>query len=178
MLTKRVGVLMIVLFAASVMPVPLLAQEIKVGYIDSIKIFAEYAETQEAERLYRKEVDAWKAQADAMEQEIVKLQDELRAQSLMLSEAKQQEKKLDLDKKMQDYQRFMSETFSDDGLAARRNKELTQPIVDKINRILENFGQAEGYTIIFDIANANIVYAQKALDLTDRVLQELNKTGP
>ncbi|MDH3215788.1 MAG: OmpH family outer membrane protein [Candidatus Krumholzibacteria bacterium] len=152
--------------------------EIKIGYIDSQRIFAEYKETQEAERVYKGEVDAWKAQAASMEQEIVKLQDELRAQSLMLSEEKQREKKLTYDKQLEDYQRFMADTFGEEGRAAKRNKELTQPIVDKINRILEVMAETEGYSLVFDIANANIVYANKAFDLTERVLQELNKTAP
>jgi outer membrane protein len=155
--------------------ISLLAQEVKIGYIDSIKIFAEYKETQEAEQLYKNEVDAWKAQAASMEQTIVKLQDELKAQSLMLSEEKQKEKKLELDQKMQEYQSFMQDTFGDDGLAARRNKELTQPIVDKINDILEELGENEGYSVIFDVANANIVWASKALDLTETVLEKLNQ---
>ena len=157
--------------------ISLLAQEVKIGYIDSIKIFAEYKETQEAEQAYKKEVDVWKAQAAAMEQAIVKLQDELKAQSLMLSEEKQREKKLELDQKMQEYQQFMQETFGDDGLAAKRNKELTQPIVDKINKILERIGEEEGYGVIFDVANANIVWADKDFDLTERVLTELNTTN-
>jgi outer membrane protein len=110
-----------------------------------------------------------------MEQDIVKLQDELRAQSLMLSEEKKKEKKLELDRKMAEYEQFMKETFGDDGLAARRNKELTQPIVEKINKILEDLGKEQGYAIIFDVANANIVYADKALDLTDVVLTKLNQ---
>jgi outer membrane protein len=169
---------MILAFSILALPtISLLAQEVKIGYIDSIKIFAEYKETQDAELLYKKEVDAWKAQAASMEQAIVKLQDELKAQSLMLSEEKQKEKKLELDKKMQDYQTFMQDTFGDDGLAARRNKELTQPIVDKINDILEEMGDTEGYSVIFDVANANIVWASKALDLTDQVLQKLNESG-
>jgi outer membrane protein len=155
-----------------------LAQDIKLGYIDSQRIFLEYRETQEAERLYKQEVEQWKAEAAGMEQEIVKLQDELRAQSLMLSEEKQREKKLEYDKKLEDYQRFMADTFGDEGRAARRNKELTQPIVDKINRILEQMAENEGYTLVFDIANANIVYADKAFDLTERVLEELNKAAP
>jgi len=155
----------------------LLAQEIKIGYIDSIKIFAEYQETRDAENVYKKEVETWKAQAARMEQEIVKLQDELKAQSLMLSEEKQKEKRLTLDQKMQEYQKFMKDTFGDDGLAAKRNKELTQPIVEKINKILERIGKDEGYSVIFDAANANIVYADKALDLTEKVLEELNKVG-
>jgi len=177
MRSKLLVVLALAVSMLALGAISLLAQEVKIGYIDSIKIFAEYQETQEAEQVYKKEVDAWKAQAAAMEQEIVKLQDELKAQSLMLSEEKQKEKKLELDQKMQDYQTFMQDTFGDDGLAAKRNKELTQPIVDKINDILERVGQDEGYSMIFDVANANIVWASKALDLTDKVLEELNKTG-
>jgi outer membrane protein len=152
-------------------------QELKLGYIDSQRIFAEYKETQDAEAVYKKEVDAWKAQAQAMEQEIVKLQDELKAQSLMLSEEKQREKKLAYDKKVEDYQRFMTETFGDNGIAAKRNQELTQPIVDKINRILQTIAERDGYTMVFDIANANIVYANKSFDLTSQVLEELGKVG-
>jgi outer membrane protein len=93
----------------------------------------------------------------------------------MLSGEKKAEKKLELDRKMAEYEQFMQETFGDDGLAARRNKELTQPIVEKINKILEELGKDQGYTIIFDVANANIVYADKALDLTDVVLAKLNE---
>jgi len=174
----KLKMVMTLLIAAIIVPasaISLLAQDVKIGYIDSIKIFAEYKETQEAERLYRQEVEQWTAQKQRMEQEIVKLRDELQAQSLMLSEEKKAEKKLELDRKMAEYEQFMDETFGDDGLAARRNKELTQPIVEKINRILEDLGKEQGYTIVFDVANANIVYADKALDLTDAVLAKLNE---
>jgi len=154
-----------------------LAQDIKIGYIDSQRIFAEYRETQDAERIYKKEVEAWKAQAAAMEQEIVKLQDELRAQSLMISEEKQREKKLELDKKLDTYQRFMAETFGEEGSAAKRNQELTKPIVEKINSILETMAVEQGIAVVFDIANANIVYAKKEFDLTDAVLAKLTELG-
>jgi outer membrane protein len=146
---------MALLIAAILVPasaISLLAQDVKIGYIDSIKIFAEYRETQEAERLYRQEVDQWTAQKQRMEQEIVKLRDELQAQSLMLSEEKKAEKKLELDRKMAEYEQFTEETFGDDSLAARRNKELTQPIVEKINKILEDMGKEQGYTMVFDVA--------------------------
>jgi len=173
----KLKVLSILLIAAIIIPatsISLLAQDGKIGYIDSIKIFAEFKETQDAERLYRQEVDSWTAQKTAKEQNIVKLRDELQAQSLMLSEEKKKEKKLELDRLVQEYEQFMQETFGDDGLAARRNKELTQPIVEKINVILEEIGKEQGFTIIFDVANADIVYAAKELDLTALVLEKLN----
>ena len=58
-------------------------------------------------------------------------------------------------------------------MAAKRNKELTQPIVDKINTILEDLAKDQGYLMIFDVANADIVYADKKLDLTETVLAKL-----
>jgi outer membrane protein len=151
-----------------------LAQDIKIGYIDSIKIFAENKETQEAERLYRRDVDQWTAQKERMEQELTRMGEELTAQSAMLSEEKKAERRLEVQRKSDEYKRFMEETFGDNGLAARRNKELTQPIVDKINRVIEKIAQDQGYSMVFDVANANIVYANKTLDITELVLTALS----
>jgi Skp family chaperone for outer membrane proteins len=71
----------------------------------------------------------------------------------------------------------VAETFGEEGMAAKRNRELTQPIVERINKILEKLSETEGYSLVFDVANANIVYAKKELDLTARVLEELSKVG-
>jgi len=175
MKNKVIGIMLLTAFVVAGSAISSLAQDIKIGYIDSIKILADYQGTQEAERLYRQEVDAWTADKEKREQEIVRLQEELRAQSLMLSEEKKQEKRLELEKQMQTYQRFMEETFGDNGLAAKRNKELTQPIVDKINKILEDLAKEQGYLLVFDVANADIVYADKSLDLTEVVLTKLKE---
>jgi outer membrane protein len=152
-----------------------LAQSVKIGYIDSIKIFAENRETQEAERVYRGDVQQWETQKQRYEQDLARMGDELNAQSPMLSEEKKAERRLEFQRKMDEYKRFMDETFGDDGLAARRNKELTQPIVEKINKIIEVIAKEQGLTMVFDVANANIVYADKSLDLTELVLTKLNQ---
>jgi outer membrane protein len=152
-----------------------LAQEVKIGYIDSIKIFAENKETQEAERVYRQDVQQWEAQKQRMEADLARMGEELNAQSPMLSEEKKAERRLEMQRKMDEYKRFMEETFGDNGLAAKRNKELTQPIVDKINRIIEAIAIEQKYSMVFDVANANIVYADKKLDLTEIVLTRLSQ---
>jgi len=154
-----------------------LAQTLKIGYIDSIKIFAENKETQDAERVYRGDVQQWEAQKQRYEADLAKMGDELNAQSPMLSEEKKAERRLEFQRKMDEYKKFMEDTFGDNGLAARRNKELTQPIVDKINKLVEVIAKEQGLTMVFDVANANIVYADKTLDLTELVLTKL-KQGP
>jgi outer membrane protein len=152
-----------------------LAQTLKIGYIDSIKIFAENKETQAAEATYRGDVQQWEAQKQRYEADLAKMGDELNAQSPMLSEEKKAERRLEFQRKMDEYKKFMEDTFGDNGLAARRNKELTQPIVDKINKLVETIAKEQGLTMVFDVANANIVYADKTLDLTELVLTKLKQ---
>lgn len=149
------------------------AQEIKLGYIDTVKIFAEFKETIEAEELYKKEVEAWKKEAAEMETELANLREEIQSQSLMLSEEKLAEKKLVFEQRLQEYQTYMTEVFGEGGQAERRNRELTQPIVEKINGVIAEMAEAQGYDFILDSAQGNIIYAKKELDLTEFVLEKL-----
>jgi outer membrane protein len=171
---KRMAVLTLALYICSLLPAAVVhAQDLKIGYIDTVNIFAEFKETVEAEEIYKKELEAWKKEAAEMEAEIAQLREELQSQSLMLSEEKLAEKKLLMEQKFKDYQKYMTDTFGDEGLAARRNQELTAPIVEKINAVISQLAEEEGYTIIFDAAQGDIVYAKKTLDLTQKVLERL-----
>jgi outer membrane protein len=173
---KKVSGLVLVCFFLSHLPVgALMAEEVKLGYIDTVKIFAEFKETVAAEEIYKKEVEAWKKKASDMEADLAKMREEIQSQSLMLSEEKVSEKKLQFDQKMKEYNQYMSDVFGDNGQAAKRNKELTQPIVEKINGVIAKIAEDEGYTIVFDAAQGNLVYAKKALDLTEKVMERLQQ---
>ena len=171
---KKIALMMLALFLFSLVHASTAyAQEPKIGYIDTVNIFAEFRETVEAEEIYKKELESWKKRAAEMEAEIAQLREELQSQSLMLSEEKLAEKKLVLEQKFKDYQQYMNDVFGENGQAEQRNKELTAPIVEKINAVIAQLAEEQGYTIIFDAAQGNIVYAQKALDLTEQVLERL-----
>ena len=173
---KKVSGLILMCFILSHFPLSAArAEEIKLGYIDTVKIFAEFKETVDAEAIYKKEVDAWKKKASDMEATLATMREEIQSQSLMLSEEKLAEKKQVFDRKLQEYNQYMTDVFGDNGQAAKRNKELTQPIVEKINAVIAQLAEAEGYTLVLDAAQGNIVFAKKTLDLTARVMVELEK---
>ena len=168
---RSVAVVMgIVLLAAAAVPA---SAEVKIGYIDTVKIFANYKETIEAEEVYKKEVEGWKKQAEEMEAELARMNEEIQSQSLMLSAEKLQEKKLARDQKLKEYQKFMQETFGENGAAARRNKELTEPIVEKINVVIGKVAEEEGFTLVLDSSQGVIVYADKEIDITDKIIERL-----
>ena len=52
---------------------------------------------------------------------------------------------------------------------------MTQPIIEKIDAILKRIAEDEDYTFIFDAVSGGLAYAKPTFDLTDQVIEELNK---
>ena len=55
------------------------------------------------------------------------------------------------------------------------NERFLKPIVDRVHKIVTTIGTDEGYTLVLDAADGNIIFGDKTLDLTDRVLDSLKK---
>lgn len=151
------------------------SQEGKIGYVDSMRLRAEFKEFADVQAKFDQDVKTWQEEISKTERVIDSLQDDLDQTSLMLSEAKKKEKENNLEAKKQEYQRLTNDVFGPGGRAERRNAELTKPILDKINLVLEKIATEENFIMIFDSVNGNIAYAKKTLDLTDQVLEELKK---
>ena len=62
--------------------------------------------------------------------------------------------------------------------AATRERELLDPIQSKVNSVIEGMRASGNYAVIFDVSapNSGIVTADKSLDLTQKVIQQL-KSG-
>ena len=151
------------------------ADDIKLGYVNILKVQQEYKEFQDAQAKFEKEAETWQKQADAKKKEIMDADAELQAQRLVLTDAKIKEKTASLDAKKEEYQKFVAATFGEDGEMARRNKELTAPILQKLDGAVKRVAADGRYTMIFELSQGNILYAKDGLDLTDATLKELNK---
>lgn len=149
--------------------------EMKLGYINSEAIFAEYEGTKTAQEKFNKEVAVWEQEASKKQQEIKSLKEQIDKQSLLLSAERKKSLEDSLNQKMVTYQKFLQEKFGQKGEALVKNEELTKPIIEKINRIIEKIAKDENYDYIFDARAGGIVYAKKAYDLNQRVLEALNK---
>ncbi|MBI4364923.1 MAG: OmpH family outer membrane protein, partial [Candidatus Latescibacteria bacterium] len=155
------------------LPAPGGGAEIRIGFIDSERIFAEYAGTREAQESFNREVQELSKTAKAKKAEIDSLERKLDAQSPMLSEAKRDEQNQLLQRMISEYDAFVQTNWGPSGTVTRLNEQYLKPIVDRVHRIVSTIGTDESFSIIFDAADGNIVFGDKALDLTDRVLSGL-----
>ena len=160
---------------AALVIAPVTRAEMKLGYINSEAIFAEYEGTKEAQNKFNKEVAVWEQDASKKQQEIKNLKEQIDKQSLLLSAERKKALEDSLNQKMVDYQKFLQDKFGQKGEAIEKNEQLTKPIIEKINRIIEKIAKEENYDYIFDARAGGIVFAKKVYDLNQRVLEALNK---
>jgi outer membrane protein len=149
--------------------------DLKIGFIDSERIFSDYAGTQEAQRSFNREVQELTKTAREKKTEIDDLQRKLDAQGPMLSEAKRDEQNQGLQKKVADYDAFVQKNWGPNGDVSKLNEQFLKPIVDRVHKIVTTFGSDEGWSIILDAADGNIIFGDRTLDLTDRVLEQMRK---
>jgi outer membrane protein len=163
----------VALFAAA-MARPAVAQDIKMGFVDGEKIVQSYKGYKDAETQFEKQRDAWNQEFDKRSRELKAMEEDLKAQQLMLSEAKRKEKLDLLDARRRELEKYYQDVFGPGGEAARKNEELLKPILDMVNKVIKDFGEQEKYTMIFDASNTGIAYAASGIDLTEKVIQRLN----
>jgi len=154
--------------------VSLVSAEMKIGYINSDRIFKEYEATKDAYAKFNKEVEKWEQQASEMQKKIMELKEQLEKQSLLLSSERKQELEAQLKEEYMAYQKFIEEKLGQNGEVMKKNAELSKPIVEKIQGILDKIGKEEHYDFIFDAQNGGLVFAKQGYDLTEKVLAVLN----
>ena len=175
MLKKVVCLLGLVLLLAIPLSKALLAQQPKIGYVDVERLKVEYKEFQDAQERFNRQLSIWQSQADTMQKEVAALQNELERQGSLLTEAKRKEKQQLIIAKQKEYQDFASKILGPEGEAARREKELSKPLIDKINAVIQLVAIRDGYALILDSSGGNVLYAKEDMDLTAVILEELNK---
>lgn len=143
----------------------------KNAFIDSEKIQQNYKEWVKAQEQFNTELQEWENEASLMEQELRTLLDEYERQKLILSADKKAEREMAITAKEKALAIFTRDISAPGGRAERRQMELVKPLYEKITAAIEKIAIEDGYDFVF---NSNgLAYAKKDLDITDKVLEEL-----
>jgi outer membrane protein len=166
------GALILALF---VFVVRVNSAEMKIGYIDSQRILATYPPAVDAQKELEGESAKWGQELQKMNQEFKTLQEQLDQQSLLLSEEKKRERAQELQNLAMKIQQYQNEKWGEQGEFFNRREELLKPVFDQINEAIKKVGADDDYDYIFDTVAGNILHAKEKYDLTDRILDELEK---
>ena len=150
---------------------------VKIGYIKSQTILAGAPGRAAAETQFEKEMTAYRAQVQRMGDSLNALIADYNKQEVSLSPQAKETRQKDIRAKEEEYQRRTQELQQQ---VRAREAELVRPIMEQINKVIDELRADEGYSMIFDAENQAgvVVAADKNLDLTDKVLARLRAAGP
>ncbi len=144
----------------------------KIGFVNIQAILKQTPGYAKAESTFAKELEGYRTEVQKLQASLDSAAQDFDQQSVALTPTNRQAKRKELEAQQEKVQQRTQELQQ---RAATRERELLEPIQQRINSVIEGIRAAGSFAIIFDVSapgNA-IVTGDKSLDLTQRVLTQL-----
>lgn len=146
------------------------ANEIKIGIVNTEKILRESAAAVKAQKSIEQEFLLRDEQIKKMASQAKILQDRLEENSTTMAEAERRNLERDLANLSREYQRAQRQMRED--LSVRQNDEYGL-ILERTNHAINSIAETEKYDLILQLQDS--VYRSQRIDITDKVIQVLDK---
>jgi outer membrane protein len=156
----------VVFAVAGLVSLPSFAVDLKIGFVNTERIFREAGPAQKAQKKLEKEFASRDAEIQKMAKQARDLQQSLEKEAVTMSEADKAKKERELSSLNRDFQRMQRE-FRED-LNLRRNEELAS-VQERANKVIKEIADGEK----FDLIVQDAVFASPKIDITDKVLKAL-----
>jgi len=144
----------------------------KIGYVDIQKAIQETSAGKKAKKDLETDFNKKKKELEKKEADLKKMNEDLEKKALVLSEEVRTQKQQELQQEMMKYRELVGKSQMD---IQKRERDLTLPILEKIRGIVEDIAKKDSYTVILEKSEQSVLYANKEIDLTDRVVKEFEK---
>ncbi|HKJ34609.1 MAG TPA: OmpH family outer membrane protein [Balneolales bacterium] len=150
------------------------AQNQKIGYIDSDYILSKIPEYSGIKQRLQEMSKQWKAKLQKMQDQIDQMQKDYQAKEILYTPEVRKEKKKEIQNKVDARKAYMDSKFGPNGEYFQKQKELLQPLQQKILNAVNKIAQREGYDFVFDRSGDYLfLYTRSEWNLSDKVLQEM-----
>lgn len=144
----------------------------KIAYVDSARLLNGYKAMVEARKEFEKKQATWQANVDTL---MTDVQDAIKKYEKTAATGTDKERQMARElitgkqKQLYDYQNATRQN------AAQEEQRLTQNVLTTVNAYLLRYGKKHNFKMILIAANGNIAYADPGMDITDKVVEDLNK---
>jgi outer membrane protein len=143
------------------------ADEFRVGFVNTDRIFREANTAKAAQAKLEQEFSRREKDLNDMGNSLKSASDKFEREAPTLSESQRVQRQKQLVDQDRDFQRKRRE-FQED-LNARKNEELQQ-VLERANRVVRQVAEQEKYDVVLQEA----VYINPKYDITDKVIKALN----
>lgn len=150
------------------------AQNQKIGYIDSDYILSKIPEYKGIQQQLQEMSKKWKAKLQSMQDEIDKMQKQYQAKEILYTPEVKKQKKKEIQNKIDAKKEYLNSKFGPNGEYFQKQKELLQPLQQKVINAVNKVAQREGFDFVFDRSGDYLfLYTRPKWNLSDQVLQQM-----
>lgn len=143
------------------------AQEFRIGFVNTDRIFREANTAKQAQTKLEQEFSKREKELVDMGNNLKTASEKLERDAPTLSEVQRNQRQRSIAEQDRDFQRKRRE-FQED-LNARKNEELQQ-VLERANKVVRQIAEAEKYDLILQDA----VYVNPKHDITEKVIRAIN----
>jgi outer membrane protein len=147
------------------------ATELKVGYVDYQRILLEVEDGKAAKVRLQKWLESRQKEIDSEQEALRKEKETLEKQRSAMSEDAFVQKATDLQKKVYDLAQKWEKSR---GEAAEKERKEMEPIVGKIDEVINRLAERDGLDLVFEKRDSGLVYALGKYDMTNEVIRAYN----
>ena len=144
----------------------LFAQDLKIGFVSTERVFREAPPALKALKKLEKEFAPREAEIKKVAERAQALQVKLEKEGVTMSASQRRDRESELGRLTRDLQRMQRE-FRED-LNLRKNEEL-ETVLQSANKVINAIAEKENYDLILQEA----VYRSPRMDITDKVIEAL-----
>ena len=149
-----------------------LGKKEKYGYVDNVKLISGYNGMEAVKSQFQQKTIQWQANLDTLTMDIKKARMEFTRDSLKMNQKQRNEARNKIAYMEQQYINYRSSVQK---MMKEEDQKMTQQLLQQLNGLVAKYAEVHGYTFIWGATNmGNIVYADKAKNLTDEILKEIN----
>jgi outer membrane protein len=161
------------LLIAGTIPKASAAETFKVGIVDLLKALNESEAGKRAKADLESLIKSKRTSIEEKGRHIEKLRADFEKQAAIISPSAKKAKEEELERLIRDYQRVLADSEAE---IKKKEGELTGEILKDLREMINKIAEEEGYTLILEHAEGLVLYANKSLDLTDKVIKRYNET--
>lgn len=138
----------------------------KLAYINLARAFSEYSKTKDFDKSLTDKENSYAAERDKKLGELNSLKDKFN----LLSDKEKDAKKAELENKAKAIKDFIAQKEGD---LRKEQEDKMKEVLKDIETAVKAYAEKEGYSMVFN--DRVLVYQAKTMDITDKIIEILNK---
>lgn len=152
---------------------PARAEQMRIAVVDLQRALNECDAGKRAKESVRGKFEKAQNELKKEREDLDRSREELEKRAALLKEDERRSRERELENRTLDFKRKYEDLQRD---LKRTDAELTSGIVEQLYGIVNDYGRQQGYTLVLE-SSSGLLYADKALDITDAIVKIHNGGG-